>query len=87
MRSHVCFGLALDIFRPFPGFECIRLIRKTTSSNREYFLCFVDFENHVQASIAMHTLQGYRFDKYDKAGLKISFANESKEMRDKRKKR
>jgi len=24
----------LDIFRPFPGFQCIRLIRKTTMSGR-----------------------------------------------------
>jgi len=35
----------LDIFRPFPGFQCIRLIKKTTMSGREYLLCFIDFEN------------------------------------------
>jgi outer membrane receptor for ferrienterochelin and colicin len=61
------------------------LIRKTANNNREYFLCFVDFENSIQASIAMTTLQGYRFDKHDKVGLKISYANESKDTtRDKK---
>ncbi len=32
-----------DIFRPYPGFQQIRLIRKSTSTGREYLLCFVDF--------------------------------------------
>jgi hypothetical protein len=33
----------------------------------------------------MNTLQGYRFDKHDKVGLKISYANESKDVtRDKK---
>jgi hypothetical protein len=64
------------------------LIRKTANNNREYFLCFVDFENSIQASIAMNTLQGYRFDKHDKVGLKISYANESKDNnRDNKKRR
>jgi len=27
----------------FPGFQCIRLIKKSTSTGREYLLCFVDF--------------------------------------------
>jgi hypothetical protein len=27
----------------------------------------------------MNTLQGYRFDKHDKIGLKISYANESRD--------
>ena len=64
-----------DIFRPYPGFQQIRLIRKSTSTGREYLLCFVDFENNLQSTIAMNTLQGYRFDKHDKIGLKISYAN------------
>jgi len=42
-------------------------------------LCFVDFENNLQSTIAMNTLQGYRFDKHDKIGLKISYANESRD--------
>ena len=63
------------IFRPFPGFQCVRLIPKTANNNRNYYLCFVDFENALQATIAMSTLQGYRFDKSDKVGLKISYAN------------
>lgn len=65
----------VDIFRPFPGFQCVRLIPKTANNNRNYYLCFVDFENALQATIAMSTLQGYRFDKSDKVGLKISYAN------------
>lgn len=68
-----------DIFRPYPGFQQIRLIRKSTSTGREYLLCFVDFENNLQSTIAMNTLQGYRFDKHDKIGLKISYANESRD--------
>ena len=69
-----------DIFRPFPGFQCIRLIKKTTMSGREYLLCFVDFENVLQSTIALNTLQDYRFDKHDKQGLKISFAKDFKEI-------
>lgn len=69
----------LDIFRPFPGFQQIRLIRKSTSTGREYLLCFVDFETILQSTIVLNTLQGYRFDKHDKTGLKISYANESRD--------
>ena len=43
-------------------------------------LCFVDFENVLQSTIALNTLQDYRFDKHDKAGLKISFAKDFKEV-------
>jgi len=53
----------------------VRLIPKTANNNRQYYLCFVDFETSLQATIAMSTLQGYRFDKSDKVGLKISYAN------------
>lgn len=35
--------LSEDVFRPYPGFQQIRLIRKSTSTGREYLLCFVDF--------------------------------------------
>jgi hypothetical protein len=60
------------------------LIKKTyPTTGREYFLCFVDFENVFQSTIAMNTLQDYRFDKGDKRGLKISYARESKEVKEK----
>lgn len=79
VKSIVLICLILDIFRPYPGFQQIRLIRKTTSTGREYLLCFVDFENILQSTICLNTLQGYRFDKHDKVGLKISYANESRD--------
>lgn len=78
VKLAVLFFPIEDIFRPFPGFQCIRLIKKTTPTGREFFLCFVDFENVLQSTIAMNTLQDYRFDKNDKRGLKISYAKESK---------
>ena len=68
------------MFRPFPGFQCIRLIKKTTMSGRDYLLCFVDFENVLQSTIALNTLQDYRFDKHDKSALKISYAKDFKDV-------
>ncbi len=62
------------MFRPFPGFLSARLIPKTSKNGRKYFFCFVDFENEVQATIAMQTLQGYRFHWKDTKGLQISYA-------------
>ncbi|KAL4466962.1 hypothetical protein ABPG74_010559 [Tetrahymena malaccensis] len=64
------------IFRPFPGFLAVRLIRKRTQAGREFYFCFVDFDSALQSTIALRTLQGYRFDKKDTQGLKISYANE-----------
>lgn len=49
-------------------------------SGREYLLCFVDFENVLQSTIALNTLQDYRFDKHDKQGMKISFAKDFKDV-------
>eukprot|EP01017_Pseudomicrothorax_dubius_P024687 TRINITY_DN2621_c0_g1_i5.p1 TRINITY_DN2621_c0_g1~~TRINITY_DN2621_c0_g1_i5.p1 ORF type:complete len:366 (-),score=31.15 TRINITY_DN2621_c0_g1_i5:231-1328(-) len=45
------------VFRPFPGFQRVRLIRKTARSGRRFFFCFVDFDNTLQATIALTTLQ------------------------------
>jgi len=67
------------IFRVFPGFQEVRLIKKEAKSGRKFYFCFVDFENPLQATIALQTLQGYRFDKNDKAGLKISYAFHAQE--------
>ena len=54
-RSNIL--LISDIFRPFPGFKTVRLIRKKTLSGREFYFCFVDFDNSLQASIALSTVQ------------------------------
>ena len=72
------------IFRPFPGFLSARLIPKTSKNDRKYFFCFVDFENHIQASVTMQTLQGYRFHYRDVKGLKINFATPSGIIRQKK---
>jgi hypothetical protein len=58
----------------------VRLIRKKTKTGREFYFCFVDFENSLQSTIALKTLQGYRFDKGDRKGLKIMYANEPHEI-------
>ena len=52
-----CSYCFLDIFRPYPGYICARLIVKESKNGRKFYYCFVDFENSVQASIAMQTLQ------------------------------
>ena len=41
---------------------------------------FVDFENVLQSTIALNTLQDYRFEKHDKSGLKISYAKDFKDV-------
>jgi hypothetical protein len=69
------------IFRPYPGYLAARLIQKTSKSDRKFFFCFVDFENKTQATICMHTLQGYRFHHKDPVGLKINYATPTSGMR------
>ena len=72
-------GLPLDalprevahIFRPFTGFESLRIIVKDT----RHPLCFVEFQNAFQSVLAMKHIQGYRVDLSDPGrGLVISFA-------------
>lgn len=48
---------------------------------RLYNLCFVEFDNKYQATIAMHALQGYRMDKNDSKGLTISYAKSDRKER------
>ena len=60
------------IFRPFPGFKKLRLINKEKNGENTV-LCFVDFENVVQSTICINTLQGYRFSKDDLIGLHFSY--------------
>jgi len=48
------------IFRRFPSFLSVRILpRESKTSNRTVNLCFVEFENKYQATMAMMTLQGY----------------------------
>ena len=60
------------IFRPFPGYKSLRLIQKEKNGENT-ILCFVDFENSLQSTICINTLQGYRFDKSDLVGLHCSY--------------
>ena len=69
------------VFRPFPGYIQSRLIPKTTKTGRKYFFCFVDFEDKAQATIAMQTLQDYRFYWKDPKGLKLCYANPTNQIK------
>jgi len=69
------------IFRPFPGFQSLRIISKTMRG-KVFNLCFVEFDNKAQATSAMNILQGYRMDINDVRGLKMSYAKT--ERRDRR---
>lgn len=60
------------LFRPFPGFQSVRLITRVKDGEKT-LLCFVDFENVVQSTVCINTLQGYRFDKSDLVGLHFSY--------------
>ena len=46
------------IFRPFPGYKSLRLIQKEKNGENT-ILCFVDFENSLQSTICINTLQDY----------------------------
>jgi RNA recognition motif-containing protein len=60
------------LFRPFPGFKSVRLITKDKKGEKS-ILCFADFEDIIQSTICINTLQGYRFDKNDLVGLHFSY--------------
>ncbi|KAI5077552.1 hypothetical protein GOP47_0007376 [Adiantum capillus-veneris] len=58
---------AAHIFRPFLGFQEVRLVRKEGKRDGDQFiLCFVDFTDPKSASIALEALQGYKFDENDR---------------------
>jgi RNA recognition motif-containing protein len=57
------------IFRPFVGFKTVRLIPREKRQGERVMLCFADFENTLQTTIVINTLQGYRFDRDDIFGL------------------
>ena len=77
-------GSPEDVFRPFPGFKTIRLLPRETKTGKKIFFCFVDFDTVEQASVAMHTLQGYRYHWKDKRGLKVSYATPTCDLRRRR---
>ena len=60
------------IFRPYPGYKGLRLVEKE-KNGKKTFICFVDFENVIQSTVCINTLQGYRFDKNDLLGLHLSY--------------
>jgi len=60
------------IFRPFPGFKSVRLITRDKSGEKSV-ICFADFDDILQSTICINTLQGYRFDKNDLVGLHFSY--------------
>ncbi len=60
------------IFRPYPGYKGLRLIEKEKNGKKTY-IGFVDFENVIQSTVCINTLQGYRFDKNDLLGLHLSY--------------
>jgi RNA recognition motif-containing protein len=68
------------IFRPFPGFQSLRIITKNSKLHPDkfYHLCFVEFDNKSQATTAMNVLQGYRMDIHDPRGLKMSYAKSTR---------
>jgi RNA recognition motif-containing protein len=71
------------IFRPFPGYQSLRIITKESKQNpsRLYNLCFVEFDNKYQATFALNHLQGYRLDKDDIKGLTMSYAKTDRKSR------
>jgi len=60
------------IFRPFQGFKSVRLVFRDKNGEKS-IICFADFENVIQSTICINTLQGYRFDKNDLIGLHFSY--------------
>lgn len=71
------------IFRPWAGFQSLRILPKESKQypNRVYNLCFVEFDNKYQSTVAMNALQGYKMDKNDSKGLHISYAKTERKER------
>ncbi|KAG8466380.1 hypothetical protein KFE25_002136 [Diacronema lutheri] len=64
------------IFRPYAGFQSVRLIAKEAKRAGEphRWLCFAEFDNKFHATAARNHVQGYRMDKNDTRGLGCDFA-------------
>ena len=52
----------------------MRLIPRNKGPEGKVLFCFADFENSLQTTVVINTLQGYRFDKDDIWGLQFSYA-------------
>jgi len=88
VRTLFVDGLPLDaterevshIFRPWAGFQHVRILTKESQQypNKVYNLCFVEFDNKYQSTMAMQALQGYKLDKNDNRGIHISYARGDK---------
>jgi len=88
VRTLFVDGLPLDaterevshIFRPWAGFQHVRILTKESQQypNKVYNLCFVEFDNKYQSTMAMQALQGYKLDKNDIRGIHISYARGDK---------
>lgn len=55
------------IFRLFEGFRCVRFVPHVSKSGRfgsvhTPFLCFVEYETPMHATVAMNSLQDYQMD-------------------------
>eukprot|EP00741_Cyanophora_paradoxa_P002948 tig00000655_g2861.t1 len=67
------------IFRPFAGYLSVRLLERKSGQGK---YGFVEFEDRVQAFIALRSSQGYRMDRNDNEGLYISFARSERRAGD-----
>jgi RNA recognition motif-containing protein len=64
------------IFRPYVGFQSLRLIPKEPKrpTDPRRWLCFVEFDNKLHATACRNNVQGYRMDQTDQRGLGCDFA-------------
>ncbi|KAJ4964699.1 hypothetical protein NE237_016548 [Protea cynaroides] len=69
------------IFRPFVGYEEVRLVNKERKhrGGDPLVLCFVDFANPACAATCLNALQGYNMDDHDPSSpfLRLQFARYS----------
>lgn len=59
------------------GYQSLRMVARESSKmpGKNLYLCFVEFDNAHQATVAMHQLQGYRLEKNSsEPGVKIVYA-------------
>eukprot|EP01067_Filipodium_phascolosomae_P007729 Filipodium_phascolosomae@DN6310_c0_g1_i1.p1 len=74
------------VFRPYPGFIQCRISKNERSQifvpGRTVF-AFVEFQTVEQATVTIHNLQGYRFDRRDDVGIRLAYAKSSVYIRPK----
>jgi len=74
------------IFRPWSGYQTLRLVTKDSIQFPEtmHTLCFVEFENSYLASLAMHALQNYKMDEDDinSPCLSITYAKNKRQKKE-----